>query len=218
MKNVRILTACLGLFAGLSATLPATPINMPTVAPPDVFAFGMGFSYDATTKVLYGSGWAGSFVDNTNSLHFFDFTPPAPTPTLTINALINNDGSLVSGTLSVVGSLPTLGGGVSGTLITGTLIAFGFNDPPAASGDPLQFLFQLNGPGLLNYMYPSGRAGFTAAGTGPSNNYAANWDNVGVGSSAFGDLQDAPIPEPSSLLLMGSGLGAALLWRRRRNR
>jgi hypothetical protein len=92
----------------------------------------------------------------------------------------------------------------SGTLLTGTLTAFGFPDP---GGDPLEFLFNVTG-GDAAGLYASAPGGIILSGTGFGGSFNVDFDNLigGIQGTGSGAADVAPVPLPAAVWLFGAGL------------
>ncbi|MBT8135951.1 MAG: VPLPA-CTERM sorting domain-containing protein [Gammaproteobacteria bacterium] len=119
----------------------------------------------------------------------------------TLNAQIDSAGNLASGSLVVSG---TIGSQYSGTLLTGDLTAFGFNDNPA--GDPLEFLFSVTGGELASLYGAVG--GIILASSGFSGSFTHF-------SSTSGTADVAAIPVPAAVWLMLTALAGLSGFRNR---
>jgi hypothetical protein len=207
---------------------------------PNIQGFNGTLSYDATTGIFHSDILPLIFVapnlpNNPNGFVFFDFFPPAPTPTLSIDLVVNPDGTFNSNGagISVTGALDLDGDGtddVAGTLLTGNIIAFG-SDPPGPPTVSFNGLFLITG-GLLTQDVPLSGGGTYPApfSVGALGGFLLNAEDVpstgtlGDFSSSFADdsvkaTVGLATPEPVSAILALIGVacaGATLGWRRKR--
>ena len=130
-----------------------------------------------------------------------------------LTAEIDDVGELVSGTLSITGTIASLGF-ESGTLLTGDLTDFGF---PTGGGSILEFTFDVTG-GDLEAEYDGRSGGIIAGGTGFGGSFDSDFDNLmmGIGGTGTGSSNTAPIPEPGTLALLSAALGGLAYVGRRR--
>jgi hypothetical protein len=125
--------------------------------------------------------------------------------------------------LAITGALDLDGDGVldvAGTLLTGEIAAFGANDQGPGV---FEFVFDLTG-GLLNgNLFALPQAGVVLGADGNST-YAGNFDSSfsnlmgGFAGTGTGSADTAPIPEPGTLLLLGSGIAGLVGFGRRGRR
>jgi hypothetical protein len=186
----------------------AAPLNLDlTEFDPDLsFNFGSA-TYDAATDIFSLEAYTATLSsDGETSQDVFG--------SVSLTAEISAGGILVDGTISVLG---TTSGDIinasSGTLLTGTLTAFGFSND---AQEILEFIFTPTG-GDLAPLYvgydqtPAGVAGvggLILSATGyDDNDFNSNFSGTAFGT--FGDL--APIPVPAALWLFGSAL-MGMVW------
>ena len=137
--------------------------------------------------------------------------PAAPILGGTYDILANIDdaGNLVAGLIAIEGTVPSLGFN-SDVLLTGVLTDFGFRP---AGGDPLEFLFEVNGgDAAALYGGVGALAGtkLTNVGAGFPGNFLNDFEGSGFSTS-----NTAPVPEPSGLVcVMLAGLGLLSLFRK----
>lgn len=172
---------------------------------PDIFS---GF-----IDVVYDAG-ADQFVANGFALTLDDGSGPAigiTGGTTNITAGIDAFGTINGGTVTVNGTIPSLGFS-SGTLLTGDLTQLGF----ATNGaDLLEFVFDVTG-GDAAPLYGNTPAGIILGFGGFSGSFDADFDNTqgtpGTGSATTDIAPMVPEPATLGLLLFGS---AAIIRRRR---
>ncbi|MBW2280453.1 MAG: hypothetical protein JRG82_06885 [Deltaproteobacteria bacterium] len=198
MRRVRTLTLVLALL-GL-VVLPrggaAAPLGLQLTDDPDIAFFFVDVSYNAAGDVLSAMGFALTLE------HPAGVVSNIVGGTLDIAASIDGLGNPGAGTLSIIGTVPTLGFN-SGVLLTGTLQDFGFLP---AGGDPLEFLFNVvagDAAGLYGGVGSS--FGVILSGTLFPGTFGSDFDNSGSFGMGFGDVAP-PIPEPGSEILFAAGL------------
>ena len=198
-KGLAIAVTTAGLLAANSANAALLGLNLDPA--PDIFSSFITVDYDMGTQTLTADGFA---------LNLFDGADNAIAGgTFSLTASVDNSGVLSGGSLMIGG---TTGGFNSGTLLTGSLTALGFDD---AGGDPLEFMFDVTGGDLAGMYGSSGgiimtNTGFNAGlftGNFTSGDMAASSD-TGVPTS---------VPEPESLLLLSLTLCGLITARRCRH-
>jgi hypothetical protein len=198
------------------ATASATPLNL-ILQLPDVVSGLIDITYNAGTDVLSMSGVSLELDD--------DGSPPNigldVLGTFVIDAEIDSSGNLVlsptnaSNTITVTGEV---GPYTSGTLITGDLTDFGWSG--GSSGMVLEFTFDVTGGDLASVGgFGTFDEGGVIVGTGSNtfSSWASSWDNLffGIPGTGSGTSDTAPIPEPSTALLLYGGIAALALRSRR---
>ena len=211
MKS-RLLGAVCACFIVLVPSLAqAAPLNLTLNDVPDIVSQFIDVTYNATLDELTASGFALELDD--------DGSVPAEAiagGTFDLSATIDATGSLSGGSLSIGGTVASLGFN-SGTLLTGTLTAFGF---PDAGGDPFEFLFDVTG-GDAAALYGGGSvpAGVILSGTGFGGNFTSDFDNLSSGTgTGIAVANVGTVPVPAALWLFGSGLLGLTGLARRRDR
>ena len=180
---------------GAASQVQAAPLNLTLLDTPDIASSFISVGYNAGSDAFTASGFALELDD--------DGSVPPETITdgaFDITASIDAAGALnLGGTLNINGTVASLGFN-SGTLLTGSLTAFGFKD---SGGEPLEFLFSVTGGdaaglyggvGSIGGIILSGDTGFTGD---------FNFDFTGDGT-AVADV--APVPLPAAVWLFGAGL------------
>ncbi len=200
----------------------ATPLNLVLPAFPDLLSQFVDVNYTAATGAFTASGVA---------------LQVGVTPGTTFNILngtfnigITTDGTTTSGIggddLSIVGGVDVNNDGVadaSGTLLTGEISQFG----SSTSGPGVfEFLFNVTGGILTGGSFPLftlPQAGVILGADGNSTftgSFASDFSNLigGQAGTGTGSADTAPIPEPATLLLLGSGIAGIVGFGRRERR
>lgn len=199
MIPIRFLSLAIGC-AAVSTSALAAPLNL-TMSTPDITSGLISTNYNATSDTLTVTGTALT-ID-------FNGAPPPDNGitggSFSLIANIDGSGNLISGTLTIAGTIPALGAG--SPLLTANLTAFGF------SSSPLTQIFEFRATTTGG----SQAAGFGSQvgtilnlGGGFTGSFASNFSGSG-----FGNADTGRIPAPGSALLLGS-VGALGLRRRRR--
>ncbi len=197
----KVMLVFLGVFVGLAGVgRPAEGALIGLVLEdyPDITAGFLDVGYDATADQLVADGYALTLDDGGGSVGITGGTA-------NVTAGIDASGTLSGGTVTVGGTIASLGFN-SGVLLTGNLTQLGF----ATNGaDLLEFAFDVTG-GDAAGLYGNVPAGIILAFGGFSGSFDVDFAGTGVGTADI-----APIPEPATLglLLLGS---ASMIRRRRR--
>lgn len=203
------LVGAVGLCCGIAS---ANPLNLTHNPFPDIISGGIDVRYNAGSSALTLTGFALAYENDglvsTPAHNIFGGQ-------FNINALVNNSGSPLGGTLNIFGSIPALSI-PNQLLLTGTLTDFGFTTSGAGR---LEFVFDFLGGFLAPaYLSQGPRVGVIVNSvTGFPYNFAANWDNLinstaGTGSAVS---NSGVVPAPGAGLLVALVGGAAAIRRRR---
>jgi len=209
MKRLKVANFVLSIFVTLGlllvltvATVRAIPLDLTLSDSPQIATFSIDVDYKKNKD---------SFTVDGTPLEFDDDGIGAPeiisNGTYSITATIDELGNASGGALVIDGTIASLGFN-SGTLLTGNLTAFGF---PDAGGDPLEFLFDVTGGDAASLFGPV--VGIKLSDSGFTGSFASNFKNTGNGKNTLGP--PVATPEPASLLLMVTGLGALFGLRKR---
>ena len=190
-----------------STSARATPLNLTLFDSPDIMSGLIDVTYDAGSGAFVASGFALELDDDglgdPLTIADGDFT---------LQATIDGSGILLGGSLTYGGTVASLGFD-SGALLTGNLTDFGF---PDAGGDPLEFLFNVTGGDAATLFGPVG--GIILSGTNFGGSFANDFDNLiaGIPGTGFGtNNAGVPVPEPTTMLLVGVGLAGIFAFRKR---
>lgn len=186
------------LVMGMSSLAQAAPLNLLLNPEPDIFSSFITVDYNAGADSLIASG----FAQQLNSGGLFNIAGGS----FDLNASIADDGSLAGGALAIGGTVAGLGFN-SGTLLTGTLSAFGFNQ----ANDPLEFLFDVTGGDAASLYGDLG--GIILSNAGFPGNWARDFS-----SGPFQSFSDVGtlVPVPAAVWLFGSALLGLLGFNARR--
>ena len=189
----------------ISQPASATPLNLPTIAGPDIVSVGISVNYDAVTDQLTATGTAMS-ISTTNADGVAEFIMGG---SFTLTATVDATGTASAGTLTIGGTLMSY----DSTLLEGSLNpvgGFGF-DEDGLKPDYFDFRFTTSGGSLSgDGTYPS-QFGviltlFSEASL-PDNPATGTIFDSSFSGGAFQSVSDVlPVPEPNTALLMGLGL------------
>jgi len=193
-------SAVASLVAATAAGVQATPLNL-VQDYPDITVVSNTVGYNAGTQQFTATGRPVTY----STPAVYNITDTTIT-SYSLSAIIDNSGSASSGTLSIEGKIGAPINAASGTLLTGTLAAFGNGN--SANGDPFEFIFTVTGGDLASAMGPQVGVILSAKST----NYIDwSYDFTG-GSGATNDT--FRVPEPATLAFLLAGMAAFLHKRR----
>jgi hypothetical protein len=188
-------------------------IDLSAIQNPDLAALSLTTKYTpsaGSTGTFSITGWPTSFtVSNGGSPQAISVTG-----TYNLTAQINKStGQFISGSFLIGGTIPTVPGANSGTLLTGTLTNFGFQN---GGGDFFQFLANITGGDLAHY-YP-GKLGIQvdANNSGFTGSFLSSFASADSDTSSD-NASLTVVPEPTTAMLLVCGL-ACLRVAARRNR
>ncbi len=194
------------LVAGIFLFSPgawAAPLNLELADDPDIMSDWINVSYNAETQRFTANGVAMTYYDgNTQEdINGGNFE---------ISAIIDNDGNLISGNLTIGGTVPTLTGLNSGTLLIGELNGeyFGFG------ANLLEFTFTPNGGDAKDDFIAVNPLGGVLLTYGMFSSFPGSFTN-NFSNLGMGYCDTAPVPIPGAIWLLGSGLIGLLGFRRK---
>jgi hypothetical protein len=187
-------------------------IDLSDIQNPDIAALSL------TTKYTPSAGSTGTFTINGWPTSFTVATGDGPhaisvTGTYSLTAQINKaTGQFLSGSFMIGGTIPTMPGINSGTLLTGTLTNFGFGN---GGGDFFQFLANITGGDLAHY-YP-GKLGIQvdANNSGFTGSFMTSFASADSDTSSD-NASLTVVPEPSTATVLCGGLACLTIAARRR--
>ena len=162
---------------------------------PDLAALSLTVDYQpsaGSTGTLTVTGWPTSLT--TSGTNTPDY-PIIDNGSYDLTAQITKTGQPISGTLDIGGTIPGLAS--SGTLLTGQLSQFGFQN---TGGDIFEFTFNITGGDLAPYYNGQTGAILTATGSGFDGSFASSFSTQAC--EAVADNFTIVVPEPSMVALL----------------
>ena len=212
-----VLASWFSLSAATSAL--AVPLNLSSTHPGDVTTHFIDVQYtldaNPATGTLTAVGYPDQFDDGLQG-----FTDSSFSLSMTV---LRATGAVVGGTVTIAGDTDGTPH-YTGTLLTGNITQFGFHDPPLATpgvGNIFEFIVDVTGGALHAPYYGSDTAGIImniangSASPAFSGVFTAPFHNDGFGGFSDTFPTDAPVPEPSTCVLLAFGV-LPLAWRLRR--
>ena len=203
MRSIWVCAAVLALLVGTAGMANAAPLNL-TPSYPDLAVFNVDTMYDAGSGQFTATGDVTQFTlaDGLTSYTVVDTT-------MSIDAQVDNNGNLLSGTLTVQGVIPGLDLAPDMLLLSADLTAFGFSGSGAST--VFEFLGDPDGGALASYFVPD--IGVVLDPGATTYNEVPSFTVSFVGEQGRTDIL---VPEPATMLLVAGGLLAAPLRRKRR--
>jgi hypothetical protein len=172
----------------------ATPIHLVLGSQTDIMSFAVSIVYDASDESFTANGFAASWTNGGVTTGIMDGV-------FDLSATIDFEGHASGGSLTISDS--------TSTLLTGNLVAFGFDDEALSEPDPFEFLFENTTVGstvgaMLGPQFGVILTSTTLLPVNPIGGTVFEQDF----SASYAGIADAavPIPEPGSAVLMGLGL------------
>jgi hypothetical protein len=191
MKFLKILTVT--FLVGLAQSASATPIHLVLGSQTDIMSFAVSIAYDASEEAFTANGVAASWTTGGVTTGIMDGV-------FDLSATINSEGHASGGSL-------TIREGTS-ILLTGNLVAFGFDDEALSEPDPFEFLFDNTtvGSAVGAMLGPQFGVILTSTTFLPVNPIGGTVFEQDFWAPYAGIADAAAIPEPASAVLMGLGL------------
>jgi hypothetical protein len=199
MRHTCVLVAVIGTMLAIGVAAQAAPLNL-VQGYPDIQTISNSVNYSSATDQFTDTGRPIIYSVPTQ----YNITNTTIT-SYSLIATINDSGVATGGTLTIGGKIGVPINAATGTLLTGSLFAFGNGN--TVNGDPFEFIFTVTGGDLAAAMGPQVGVIISAKST----NFTDWTHDFTGGSTATNDT--FRIPEPASLMLLGLS-GLAMLRRR----
>jgi hypothetical protein len=181
------------LLAGVAQSASAAPIHLVLGSQTDIMSFAVSIAYDASDESFTASGIAASWTSGGVTTGITDGV-------FDLSAKIDSGGQWIDGSLSITD--------FTSTLLTGSLLAFGFDGTAFSEPDPFEFLFVTTGGTVGTMFGPHFGVILTSTTFLPVNPSGEGTVFKHDFSAPYAGIADAAIsvPEPASAVLLGLGL------------
>jgi len=209
MKKVLVVLLFASLFFGVTAGKTEAALIGVDLGLPDILSDSTGtYSYNHTTGLFSSTAQALNITfDGISSI-------PITSGSYSVGFYVNNSGiftgGIVGNDLVISGTFTYNSTTYNGVLVQGEVTNFGFADFSDLA--IFDFTFNVTGGALAGFFGPTGGDIFLSE----INNFTGEFDVDSSGEKAKHDT--TPVPEPGTMMLLGSGLVGLAGWGRKKFR